>query len=137
MNKANQISKSRQKVLSISKTIADLSNKVLSTKIMTKGTVYNQKKKCGNINCKCFDGKFYHTTKLLSFSHYGKTVLIPLTKYTMFELARIEKQVRDYQQFRRIRAEIICYFKLLIAEINKLEKNLLTEVDSKKGDQRE
>lgn len=127
-----QASKSRQRLLNLSKTITNLASKIISTRFITKGTIYNQKKKCGNKNCKCSRGEL-HTTRVLSFSHYGKTILKPLTKYSIIELSKIEKQVQNYQRYRRSRAEIVHYFKLLIAEINKLEKNLLIEIAPKKA----
>ena len=105
---------------------------MLSATGITKGSVYIQKKKCGNPNCKCAKGDL-HCSNTLSMSHQGKTRLIPLTKYTITEVTEIKKQVRSYQSFRYNRAQVVHCFKILIAEINKLEQNLLIEVP-KKGD---
>lgn len=132
--KAQQSSKSRQQILINSNALSKLLSKIISIKSITKGSIYNQKKKCGNPNCKCVQGKFLHTTRLLSFSHQGKTKLIPLTKYPILELSAIEQRVQHYQQFRYCRAQIVYYCKLLISEINKLEKSLLLEVIPKKGE---
>jgi len=104
-----------------------LLNTIVKTKNITKGTIYNQKKKCGHKNCKCFTGQL-HQTRLISFNEQGKTRLIPLTKYSMLELSKIERQVNEYQRFRKSRAKIVRHFKQLITEINKLEKSLLIEV---------
>ena len=127
-----QISKSRQQILVLSKKIYQHLTQMISAKGITKGSVYIQKKKCGNPNCKCAKGDL-HCSNTLSMSHQGKTRLISLTKYTITEVAEIKKQVRSYQSFRYNRAQVVHCFKILIAEINKLEQNLLIEVP-KKGD---
>lgn len=109
-----------------------LANTIIKTRDITKGSIYEQKKKCGHKNCKCYTGKL-HTTKLLSFNEKGKTRLIPLTKYSILELSEIERQVKEYQRFRKGRAKIVENFKQIISEINKLERSLLIDVNTKKG----
>ena len=119
-------------MLGIAKAIERLLEEILATKTIIKGTVYKQKKKCGNPNCKCARGKL-HTANILSFSEEGRTRLIPLTKYTTNEFSKIRAEAQNYQQFRRARAEIVHYFKLLLGEINKLEQSLLLVVPARKG----
>lgn len=127
---AEQISKSRQQILVLSKKIYQHLTQMISAKDITKGSVYIQKKKCGNPICKCAKGDL-HRSNLLSMSHQGKTRLIPLTKYTITEVTKIKRQVKIYQRFRYNRAQVVHCFNLLMAEINKLEQNLLTEVPKK------
>ena len=133
MSKKNttQISKARQEIITLSKGMNTLLNTIVKTKNITKGTIYDQKKKCGHKNCKCFTGQL-HQTRLISFNEQGKTRLIPLTKYSILELSKIERQVKEYQHFRKSRAKIVRYFKQLTTEINMLEKNLLIDVIPKK-----
>ena len=126
-NNASTISNIKQQILSLSKGINTLSGAIIKSKTITKGTIYNQRKKCGHKKCKCYTGQL-HETKVISFNEQGKTRLIPLTKYSILELSKIERQVKEYQQFRKSRAKIVRHFKQLIAEINKLEKILLIEV---------
>jgi hypothetical protein len=128
-----QASKNRQQLLAFSKAIARLLEDIIATKTITKGTVYKQEKKCGNLNCKCTRGEL-HSTNVLSFSDEGRTHLIPLTKYSIFEFSKIKTQAQNYQQFRRTRAEIVRYFKLTISEINKLEQSLVVKVPPRKGE---
>ena len=118
--------------MGMAKAIERLLEEILATKAIIKGTVYKQKKKCGNPNCKCARGKL-HTANILSFSEEGRTRLIPLTKYTTNEFSKIRAEAQNYQQFRRARAEIVRYFNLLLGEINKLEQSLLLVVPAKKG----
>ena len=127
-----QASKSRQQLLSYSKAISRLLAGILTSRAILKGTVYKQRKKCGNPNCKCALGEL-HTANLLSFSEEGRTRLIPLTKYTLFEFSKIKSQVEQYQQFRGARAEIVQYFKLIIEELNKLEKSIRMTIQPPKG----
>lgn len=131
-NKNQEISKNKKQILDISENINSHISDLLKAKNIIKGTIYTQKKKCGNPNCKCASGT-PHCAKILSCSYYGKTRLIPLTKYSDIELIEIEKQVKWYQKFRNNRAKVVSYFKQLITEINNLEKNILIEVDLKKG----
>jgi hypothetical protein len=109
-----------------------LSTDITAAKKITKGTIYDQRRKCGHKKCRCFAGQL-HETKVISFNEKGKTRLISLTKHSTLELSRIEQQVAEYQRFRKSRAKIVRYFKQLIAEINKLERSLLIGVDSMKG----
>ena len=126
-------SKSRKRLLNLSRLIANLSAEVLVSKPMTKGTVCDLKRKCGNKTCKCAHGE-PHSTKVLSSSHNGKTRLLCLTKYPILQLSKIERQVKSYQQFRRNRAELVHSFNMLLAEMNKLEQSLMVEVVPKKGE---
>ena len=127
-----ETSKARLQLLEVSGTLTNLLHCLIKIKSMTKGTVYIQKKKCGNKNCKCARGEL-HSTKVLSFSHKGKTRLISLTKYSIHELSIIKRQVRDYQKFRRARAKIVSSFKALLSEINSFEQELLIGLPAKKG----
>ena len=126
-------SKSRKRLLDISKLLSSLLAEVIESKPMIKGTVCDLKRKCGNKNCKCAYGE-PHSTKVLSSSHHGKTRLLCLTKYPILDLSKIERQVKSYQQFRRNRAELVHSFNVLLTEINKLEKSLMVEVVPKKGE---
>jgi hypothetical protein len=128
----SQASANRLQVLTHSKELAALSTALVRIREMTKGTIYIQKRKCGNKNCKCARGEL-HSTRVLSYKQQGTTRLICLTKYSAAELSRIEKQVRRYQQFRRTRARIVSCFKSLITEINKLEQNVTIPAPTKKG----
>ena len=130
---ASTISNTKQKIMALSKGINRQLEIIAKAKEITKGTIYNQKKKCGHKNCKCAAGQL-HQTRVLSFNEHGKTRLIPLTKYSINELYKIEWQVKEYQRFRKSRAEIVQHFNHLITEINKLENNLRVEVTpNKKG----
>ena len=132
-NKSPETSKTRQQIERLTKEISYHSSRILKSNNITKGTIYKQKKKCGNSNCKCAKGDL-HSSEVLSFNLSGKTRLIPLTKYSILELMEMRKRVREYQKFRHNRAMAVSYFKKLIMAVNKLEKSLLIEVTPKKGE---
>lgn len=133
-NKILRASKSRQQLLNISREINTCLDSIRHVKKLTKGTICNKTRKCGNPHCKCRNGK-QHTTKILSLSHEGRSKVIHLGKYSILELAHIEKQVKAYQRFRTVRAHLANELKLLMAEINTLEHNLLIEIVPRKGAQ--
>ncbi len=122
----NRISEIRQKILSIIKAIDRLLKIIIDTQLVTKGTICEKRRKCGHARCKCSGGEL-HVTKILSFSHKGKSRIIHLSKYTEKDLSRLERQVKDYQRFRKSRARLVYYFKLLIREINRMEQNISME----------
>lgn len=125
-------SKSRRRLLNISREITTYLNSIIKAKGLTKGTICNKIRKCGNPHCKCSQGEL-HATKILSLSHEGCSKVIHLGKYSVLELAHIEKQVKAYQRFRIVRAHLANNLKLLMAEINTLEHNLLIEIVPRKG----
>ena len=124
-------SKNKQRLEVLCKEFNYNFNGILKGNRLTKRTIYIQKKKCGNPNCRCSCGEL-HRSKLLSLSQQGKTRLIPLTRFSIIEQIAIERQVKNYQKFRLNRAKLVHFYKELIAETNKLEQVLLMEVKPKK-----
>jgi Family of unknown function (DUF6788) len=124
-----QISATRQKIASIITTIEGLVEGIISSSMLTKGTICEKKRKCGNPKCRCARGEL-HVTKILSYSDKGKSRIIHLSKYSDMELSRLEKQVNNYQRFRTSRARIVNYCKLLIRELNVMERTILMDVAS-------
>ena len=121
-----QVSAIKQEILSIKQAISRSIESILSSNLVTKGTICEKRRKCGNKVCKCARGDL-HVTKILSFSHKGKSRIIHLSRYSDLELRKLEKRVKEYQKFRRSRAQIVYYFKLLIKEINRMEQNISME----------
>jgi len=108
----------------------ELSEKLVSSRSLVKGTIYENKKKCGNPVCRCAKGGALHTTRLLSFSHQGKTRIISLGKYSDLKLLSLEKQVQDYQNFRKARAEIVESMASVLKKINELEQWIRVDIKS-------
>lgn len=127
-----QASKIRQEILTISGTIANAMAEVIKARTLIKGTICQKVRKCGNPTCKCSRGELHETT-ILSFSDNGKSRIIHLSKHSAEELSRITKNVKEYQRFRKVRADIVYYFKQIIVKLNKLERTLIIEVSPAKG----
>lgn len=134
MRAATAASSSKQHIRRLSQIVSYHISRILKAYDLIKGTVCIQKKKCGNPRCKCARGEL-HQAKVISFSHEGKTRLIPLTKYSYIDIMRIERQVRNYQLFRLNRAKAVQVFKELISAFNTLEQHLLIEVPSYPGEE--
>ena len=128
--KAQDPSTKRKHILALIKEAASLVYKLIKILALSKGTIYTHQRKCGNKNCKCSRGQL-HSTKALSFSHAGKTHYKSLTKCSFSEFSQLEKQVKQYQKFRRYRSRIVFCFRNLITEINNLEQCLLTTLPTK------
>lgn len=137
MNKQGRhhISAARQRIASLIKAADQLIEVILAIKVVTKGTICEKKRKCGKLRCKCAQGE-PHRTKILSISHRGKSRIVHLSRYTELELNTLERQVKEYQKYRRARAKLVSYFKMLLQEINSLEHRITMEValPSKGGD---
>jgi hypothetical protein len=134
-NSIRHASKNRQRVLNIGREINTSLNSIIKAKRLTKGTICNKIRKCGNPHCKCAHGK-PHMSKILSLSCEGRSKVVHLGKYSVLERAQIYKHVRAYQRFRLVRAYLANNLKLLMAAINTLEHNLLIEIVPLKGTQR-
>jgi len=65
--------------------------------------------------------------KVLNLSHKGKTRTISLAGYSILDLQRTEKQVANYQVFRRTRAEIVSLCNDLLKRVNAIEESLTTQ----------
>lgn len=85
---------------------------------MIKGTVYEQRRKCGKPNCYCAGGE-RHSSMMLSRSEGGRTRLM---KVPSGELKDFQVLTERYQKFRRARARLGQIYKTMIKLIDQLEK---------------
>jgi len=132
MNAENMATASRCRadIKRLTEKVKQLSNNVMAPRSLVKGTIYENKKKCGNPLCRCATAGYRHSTRLLSFSHQGKTHIISLGKYSKTELSKLEKQVQEYQSFRKARAEIVSTMETLVEQINELERVIVVDIES-------
>jgi len=86
---------------------------------MIKGTVYEQRRKCGKPNCSCSSGKL-HGSMMLSRSDQGRTKLmaIPSGHLKDFQIG-----TERYQKFRRARARLGQIYKTMMQLIDQLEES--------------
>ena len=84
-----------------------------------KGTVYEQKRKCGKPGCHCASGEA-HSSMILSRSEQGRT---KLTVIPSGHLKDFQVLTERYQQVRRARARLGQIYKTMISLIDQLEEN--------------
>jgi hypothetical protein len=85
---------------------------------MIKGTVYEQRRRCGKANCYCAAGG-HHSSMMLSRSEGGRTRLMTIPSG---ELKDFQVLTERYQKFRRARARLGQIHKAMIQLIDQLEK---------------
>ena len=84
---------------------------------MVKGTVYQQRRKCGKPNCRCATGKG-HATMMLSRSEGGRTKLVSIPKGRLKE---VQILARRYRRVRRARTRLGQIYKKMLSLIDELE----------------
>jgi hypothetical protein len=117
-NERARISRIRQSLDQMAEEIGELLPVFAERRPMLKGTVYEQRRKCGKPNCGCATGK-PHGTMLLSWSERGRTKLIAIPEGYLKEWQVL---TRRYQRFRRARARLGQIHKRMLALIDELEQ---------------
>ncbi len=84
---------------------------------VVKGSVYEMARKCGKPSCACARG-LLHKSMVLSWSHQGKTRLLPVPPE---RLAGLRRKTEDYARFRRARAQVAAIGKQMLTVIDRIE----------------
>jgi len=113
----DQLSRTRQTLTRLAQEIVELVPVLLQREPMVKGTVYQQRRKCGKPNCACATGK-PHSTMILSRSQEGRTRLVSIPEGRLAELQILTER---YQRFRRARARLGLIYQKMMALIDELE----------------
>ena len=116
-SKRAHLSRLRQSLRGLAYEIEALLPVFMETTALVKGTVYEQRRKCGKPTCACATGKL-HSTNVLSRSEGGRTRLMTIPSGRLVELRTLTKR---YRRFRRARARIVEIHKKMITLINELE----------------
>jgi hypothetical protein len=115
---SNQLSRIRQSLSQLAKEVQALLPTLMDRRPMIKGTVYEQRRKCGKPTCYCASGE-PHRSMMLSRSEQGRTKLM---KVPDGELKDFQVLTERYQKFRRARARLGQIYKEMIGLIDQLEK---------------
>jgi len=112
-------SRIRQSLSQLAEEIQQLVTVFNDRRPMIKGTVYEQRRRCGKPNCSCSSGKL-HGSMMLSRSEQGRTKLmaIPAGHLKDFQVG-----TERYQKFRRARARLGQIYKTMIQLIDQLEES--------------
>ena len=113
----DRLSRIRQSLHELAKEIEQLIPVFAERHPLVKGTVYEQRRKCGKPNCACATGA-PHTSMMLSRSEGGRTRLIKIPEGMLVDLKILTER---YQRFRRARARLGQIYKKMISLIDQLE----------------
>jgi hypothetical protein len=86
---------------------------------MMKGSVYEQKRKCGKPGCRCATGE-PHRSMILSRSEEGRTKLAAIASGHLKDTQLLTER---YQRFRRARARLGQIYKAMVSLIDQLEES--------------
>jgi hypothetical protein len=113
----DRLSRTRQTLTRLAQEIVELVPMFMQREPLVKGTVYEQRRKCGKPNCACATGK-PHSTMILSRSQEGRTRLVSIPEGRLAELQILTER---YQRFRRARARLGLIYQKMISLIDELE----------------
>ena len=113
----DRLSRVRQSLPRLAQEIVELVPVLMERRPMVKGTVYEQRRKCGKPNCACATGE-PHRTMILSRSQQGRTQLISIPSGRLVEWRVMTER---YQRFRRARARLGQIYKQMMAGLDQLE----------------
>ena len=88
-----------------------------SDRPVTKGTVYELRRRCGKPGCKCAQGKL-HARMVVSASEKGKTRLRVIPRGFLVEA---QQRVGRYQQLRQIRARLVAIHREMLRVLDEIE----------------
>ena len=115
----DRLSRIRQSLSKLAKEVQALLPTLVDRRPMIKGTVYEQRRKCGKPNCSCSSGKL-HGSMMLSRSEQGRTKLMAIPSG---HLKDFQVGTERYQKFRRARARLGQIYKTMIQLIDQLEES--------------
>jgi hypothetical protein len=115
---ADRLSRIRQSLSQLAEEIQALLPAFNDRRPMIKGTVYQQRRKCGKSTCYCADGE-PHSSMMLSRSEQGRTKLMTIPSG---QLKDFQVLTERYQRFRRARARLGQIYKAMVKHIDQLEE---------------
>ena len=114
----DRLSRIRQSLHELAKEIEQLIPVFAERHPLVKGTVYEQRRKCGKPTCRCVTGE-PHSSMILSRSEEGRTKLVAIPSGHLKDLQVLTER---YQRFRRARARLGQIYKRMVALIDQLEE---------------
>ena len=113
----DRLSRVRQSLEQLAQEIHELLRVFTDRAPMIKGTVYEQRRKCGKPTCACAAGEL-HGTMMLSRSEQGRTKLVAIPEGHLKDWQVLTGR---YQRFRRARARLGQIYKTMVSLIDELE----------------
>lgn len=115
----DRLSRIRQSLYELAKEIEQLVPVFAARHPLVKGTVYEQRRKCGKPTCHCASG-VPHSSMILSRSEEGRTRLMAIPSG---HLKDVQVLTEHYQRFRRARARLGQIYKTMVSLIDQLEES--------------
>ena len=115
----DRLSRIRQSLHQLAKEIEQLIPVFAERHALVKGTVYEQRRKCGKPTCRCANGEL-HSSMVLSRSEEGRTRLMVVPPGHLKDLQLLTER---YQRFRRARARLGQIYKTMTSLIDQLEES--------------
>lgn len=115
---SDRLSRIRQSLSQLADEIQQLLPALNDRRPMIKGTVYEQRRKCGKPTCYCASGA-PHSSMMLSRSEQGRTKLMTIPSG---QLKDFQVLTERYQKFRRARARLGQIYKTMVMLIDQLEE---------------
>jgi hypothetical protein len=115
---SDRLSRIRQSLSQLAEEIQALLPAFNDRRPMIKGTVYEQRRKCGKPTCYCAGGE-PHSSMMLSRSEQGRTKLMTIPSG---QLKDFQVLAERYQRFRRARARLGQIYKAMVKLIDQLEE---------------
>jgi len=115
----DRLSRMRQSLRELAKEIEHIVSVFAERDALIKGTVYEQRRKCGKPTCRCANGE-PHSSMVLSRSEDGRTKLMVVPPGHLKDLQLLTER---YQRFRRARARLGQIYKTMTSLIDQLEES--------------
>ncbi len=116
---SDRLSRIRQSLSQLAEEIQELVTVFNDRHPLIKGTVYEQRRKCGKPNCSCASGE-PHASMMLSRSDRGRTKLMAIPSGHLRDFQVLTER---YQKFRRARARLGQIYKAMIKLVDQLEES--------------
>lgn len=116
---ADRLSRIRQSLSQLAEEIQALLPALNDRRPMIKGTVYEQRRKCGKPTCHCASGE-PHRSMILSRSDQGRTKLMTIPSGHLKDFQVLTER---YQRFRSARARLGQIYKAMLKLIDQLEES--------------
>lgn len=115
----DRLSRIRQSLSELAREIQGLIPVFSERTPFMKGTVYEQRRKCGKPGCRCTTGEL-HASMILSRSEEGRTKLAAIPSGYLKDYQVLTER---YQRFRRARARLGQIYKAMVLLIDQLEES--------------
>jgi hypothetical protein len=112
-----KFSRLRQSLVQLVNEMKRLVETFFSDRPVIKGTVYELRRRCGKLGCKCAKGQL-HARMVVSASEKGKTRLRVIPSGFLVE---VQQKVRRYQDLRRIRVRLVAIHREMLKVLDEME----------------